>query len=510
MCVCVCMASSIMYFSNTMFNSPPLLTDSPDLRALNLVANAFDDMHTDEAEEACGTHPTSTARLTSDTPISHPTLTTAGITSFGASHTSHVPAMSHARVSSSDAMPSSISQSFLAVTEADVNEASARYSHSPTRQHHQHHPHHYQLRSSPHRVDTIVHSAHDVDMSERAEHSHDSAARTAAGMSTNAAAAAAAQTARTATTTTEAEAEEAAATQNASHNLYVASLPPNCNDNMLLNLFEPFGPILSAKVMLHRGSNRCKGYGFVFFKFREDAERAQTAMIGYVVGGNRIQVRHARPTSTNTLVHDVGRSGKRSESTGTSHNTTMASHAVVSYSDCYGAPPPPSGDHSVALVAAGSVLTHPSSSAAASALVGPAMYPIMSTPTPPLMTPGQQQNCFNSVLPYYTTQPQPPTAHGASPLTTNTAAVTSPSYAGVHAVMNNTAAIPLTGGLTVPAPPPSQQPPMCWPGLAAAAMPGSEFALPSGHQQQQQQQQVVYMLVPMQQGMSGPGLLPYS
>lgn len=80
-------------------------------------------------------------------------------------------------------------------------------------------------------------------------------------------------------------------------NLYVASLPPDCTDADLLQLFSPFGAITSAKAMRKKEQQECKGYGFVLFQREEDAEKAQSQMIGYVFRGNKIQVRRARPTA---------------------------------------------------------------------------------------------------------------------------------------------------------------------------------------------------------------------
>lgn len=77
-------------------------------------------------------------------------------------------------------------------------------------------------------------------------------------------------------------------------NLYVASLPPTFTDADLYELFVPFGPIVSAKAMCKKGVKECKGYGFVLFRREEDAVRAQSAMIGHVIGNSKIQVRRAR------------------------------------------------------------------------------------------------------------------------------------------------------------------------------------------------------------------------
>lgn len=58
--------------------------------------------------------------------------------------------------------------------------------------------------------------------------------------------------------------------------------------------------------MCHKSSNRCKGYGFVLFEREDDAARAQSAMIGHVVGGNKIQVRRARISASTSLTSPPG------------------------------------------------------------------------------------------------------------------------------------------------------------------------------------------------------------
>ncbi|KPA77430.1 RNA-binding protein 5-like protein [Leptomonas pyrrhocoris] len=84
-------------------------------------------------------------------------------------------------------------------------------------------------------------------------------------------------------------------------NLYVASLPDWFTDADLHELFKRFGPILSAKVMCHKGTHHCKGYGFVLFQRVDDAAMARSEMIGHVVGGSRIQVRRARSAASAPL-----------------------------------------------------------------------------------------------------------------------------------------------------------------------------------------------------------------
>ncbi|KAH9586399.1 RNA recognition motif domain [Trypanosoma melophagium] len=87
-------------------------------------------------------------------------------------------------------------------------------------------------------------------------------------------------------------------------NIYVASLPEDITDEKLRELFAPFGKIISAKAMPHKPTSSCRGYGFVLFERQEDAARAQIEMIGRIVGGNKIQVRQARPNACRQILTD--------------------------------------------------------------------------------------------------------------------------------------------------------------------------------------------------------------
>ena len=59
-------------------------------------------------------------------------------------------------------------------------------------------------------------------------------------------------------------------------NLYIRGLPLQCTDLQLYNLFEKYGHIVSAKVIINLQSGDCKGYGFVMFADAVSAKRAMT------------------------------------------------------------------------------------------------------------------------------------------------------------------------------------------------------------------------------------------
>jgi len=71
--------------------------------------------------------------------------------------------------------------------------------------------------------------------------------------------------------------------------LFVYNLPPETNHDFLRSLFNRFGTITSANVIFDY-SGTCKGYGFVNFANKEDAEKAIQEMNGYYVKNRALKV----------------------------------------------------------------------------------------------------------------------------------------------------------------------------------------------------------------------------
>jgi len=63
-------------------------------------------------------------------------------------------------------------------------------------------------------------------------------------------------------------------------NVFVKYLPPELVDSGLHQLFEPFGEIVSSKVMVDHQTGASLGYGFVRFVDPNDAQTAITGMTG--------------------------------------------------------------------------------------------------------------------------------------------------------------------------------------------------------------------------------------
>lgn len=78
--------------------------------------------------------------------------------------------------------------------------------------------------------------------------------------------------------------------------LYVGNLPYSLRSQDLRQLFESFGTVEDAVVMMEPGNrDRSKGFGFVTMGSAEDAERAALEMNGREVEGRAIVCNIARP-----------------------------------------------------------------------------------------------------------------------------------------------------------------------------------------------------------------------
>jgi RNA recognition motif-containing protein len=78
-------------------------------------------------------------------------------------------------------------------------------------------------------------------------------------------------------------------------NIFIAGLSFKVNDADLLNLFEEYGTITSAKVITDRQSGRSKGYGFVEIDNEEAAAKAIAELNGAEYDGRTISVSEAKP-----------------------------------------------------------------------------------------------------------------------------------------------------------------------------------------------------------------------
>jgi RNA recognition motif-containing protein len=78
-------------------------------------------------------------------------------------------------------------------------------------------------------------------------------------------------------------------------NLYVSNIAFKMRDDELRQAFEPYGEIVSSKIIMDRDSGRSRGFGFVEFANREDGQAAMDALNGANLAGKEIAVSEARP-----------------------------------------------------------------------------------------------------------------------------------------------------------------------------------------------------------------------
>jgi hypothetical protein len=85
------------------------------------------------------------------------------------------------------------------------------------------------------------------------------------------------------------------AIDSAGRNVYIAGLPPACDEAVLRAVFEEFGDVESIRITVptHAGHNGGRPYGFVLMSSREAAEVAIRELHGRLFDGHRLQVRLA-------------------------------------------------------------------------------------------------------------------------------------------------------------------------------------------------------------------------
>ncbi|KAK9812787.1 hypothetical protein WJX72_003699 [[Myrmecia] bisecta] len=73
--------------------------------------------------------------------------------------------------------------------------------------------------------------------------------------------------------------------------LYVGGLSPAIDDNTLRQMFEPFGAVLHAVVLMDMGTHQSRGFGFVHMDSSGPAATAAKGMNGRDIAGQRLIVR---------------------------------------------------------------------------------------------------------------------------------------------------------------------------------------------------------------------------
>ena len=72
--------------------------------------------------------------------------------------------------------------------------------------------------------------------------------------------------------------------------LFVYNLAPETEENVLWQLFGPFGAVQSVKVIRDFATQKCKGFGFVTMTNYDDSVSAIHHLNGYTLGNRVLQV----------------------------------------------------------------------------------------------------------------------------------------------------------------------------------------------------------------------------
>jgi RNA recognition motif-containing protein len=83
-------------------------------------------------------------------------------------------------------------------------------------------------------------------------------------------------------------------------NIYVSNLSFNVTDNDLKKLFEDYGQVSSAKVIMDRMTNRSRGFGFVEMDDDPQGQKAINELNQAQYDGKAINVSVAKPKTERT------------------------------------------------------------------------------------------------------------------------------------------------------------------------------------------------------------------
>jgi ELAV like protein 2/3/4 len=72
--------------------------------------------------------------------------------------------------------------------------------------------------------------------------------------------------------------------------IFVYNLSPDTDDNILWQLFGPFGAVQAIKVVRDKKTKACRGYGFVTMTNYDEAVIAINALNGFTLENRVLQV----------------------------------------------------------------------------------------------------------------------------------------------------------------------------------------------------------------------------
>jgi RNA recognition motif-containing protein len=82
-------------------------------------------------------------------------------------------------------------------------------------------------------------------------------------------------------------------------NIYVANIPFKASEQELKGVFESYGEVSSAKIILDKFTQRSRGFGFVVMDNDQEAKQAINELNGADFMGKNLIVNEARPRENN-------------------------------------------------------------------------------------------------------------------------------------------------------------------------------------------------------------------
>jgi cold-inducible RNA-binding protein len=89
--------------------------------------------------------------------------------------------------------------------------------------------------------------------------------------------------------------------------LFVAKLPPNVTSERLRAMFESYGQVVDAKIIMDRDTGKSKCYGFVEMADGEGAKAAIDSLNGIQMEGKEILVKESDPAPPRSGGNDFNR-----------------------------------------------------------------------------------------------------------------------------------------------------------------------------------------------------------
>ena len=78
-------------------------------------------------------------------------------------------------------------------------------------------------------------------------------------------------------------------------NIYVANIPFKASEQELKGLFEEYGEVSSAKIIMDKVTQRSRGFGFIEMSDEAAGRQAITSLNGFNFLGKTLVVNEARP-----------------------------------------------------------------------------------------------------------------------------------------------------------------------------------------------------------------------